>query len=47
MEQVADGVCTPRREGAPQGGPLSPLLANLVLDELDWELESRGLRLVR
>jgi RNA-directed DNA polymerase len=34
-------------EGTPQGGPLSPLLANLVLDELDRELERRGLRFVR
>jgi group II intron reverse transcriptase/maturase len=34
-------------EGTPQGGPLSPLLSNLVLDELDWELERRGLRFVR
>ncbi len=30
------------REGVPQGGPLSPLLANIVLNELDWELEKRG-----
>jgi group II intron reverse transcriptase/maturase len=30
------------REGVPQGGPLSPLLANIVLNELDWELERRG-----
>lgn len=35
------------REGTPQGGPLSPLLSNIVLDELDWELERRGLRFVR
>jgi len=35
------------REGTPQGGPLSPLLANIVLDELDKELERRGLRFVR
>ena len=41
------GVCTPTREGTPQGGPLSPLLANLVLDELDQELARRGLRFVR
>lgn len=35
------------KEGTPQGGPLSPLLANIVLDELDHELERRGLRFVR
>jgi len=34
-------------EGTPQGGPLSPLLSNVVLDELDWELQRRGLRFVR
>ena len=34
-------------EGTPQGGPLSPLLSNIVLDELDWELDRRGLRFVR
>src|SRR5208337_3524550 len=34
-------------EGTPQGGPLSPLLSNLVLDELDRELEHRGHRFVR
>ena len=34
-------------EGTPQGGPLSPLLSNIVLDELDKELEKRGLRFVR
>jgi len=34
-------------EGTPQGGPLSPLLSNIVLDELDKELERRGLRFVR
>ena len=33
--------------GAPQGGPLSPLLANILLDELDKELEARGHRFVR
>jgi RNA-directed DNA polymerase len=36
------GVCVERHEGTPQGGPLSPLLANLLLDDLDKELESRG-----
>jgi RNA-directed DNA polymerase len=37
-----DGVCVERYEGMPQGGPLSPLLANLLLDDLDKELERRG-----
>jgi group II intron reverse transcriptase/maturase len=37
-----DGVCIERYEGTPQGGPLSPLLANLVLDDLDKGLERRG-----
>ena len=41
------GVAGPIREGTPQGGPLSPLLANLLLDDLDKELESRGHRFVR
>ena len=40
-------VYTTRDEGTPQGGPLSPLLANLLLDELDRELERRGHRFVR
>jgi RNA-directed DNA polymerase len=40
-------VYVPRSEGTPQGGPLSPLLANLLLDELDRELEARGHRFVR
>ena len=39
---MQDGVCVDRHEGTPQGGPLSPLLANLLLDDLDKELESRG-----
>ena len=37
-----DGICVERHEGSPQGGPLSPLLTNLLLDDLDKELESRG-----
>ena len=36
------GVVSPTREGTPQGGPLSPLLSNILLDELDKELEKRG-----
>jgi RNA-directed DNA polymerase len=39
---MQDGVCMSREEGTPQGGPLSPLLANLLLDDLDKELEKRG-----
>lgn len=39
---MAGGLVEPAREGAPQGGPLSPLLSNILLDELDKELESRG-----
>ena len=39
---MLDGVCVARDEGTPQGGPLSPLLANLLLDDLDQLLESRG-----
>jgi len=39
---MSDGVCVSREEGTPQGGPLSPLLANLLLDDLDKELEKRG-----
>ncbi len=39
---MQDGVCIRREEGTPQGGPLSPLLANLLLDDLDKELERRG-----
>jgi len=44
---MENGVVSPRVEGTPQGGPLSPLLSNLVLDELDRELERRGHRFVR
>jgi RNA-directed DNA polymerase len=39
---LADGIVTQRTEGTPQGGPLSPLLSNILLDELDKELERRG-----
>jgi len=42
-----DGKLQKRRKGVPQGGPLSPLLSNIVLNELDQELEERGLRFVR
>ncbi|MHC4067221.1 MAG: group II intron reverse transcriptase/maturase [Planctomycetota bacterium] len=41
------GLVSPRAEGTPQGGPLSPLLSNILLDELDKELEWRGHRFVR
>ena len=44
---MAGGVCIERHEGTPQGGPLSPLLANLLLDDLDKELEGRGHRFCR
>jgi RNA-directed DNA polymerase len=39
---MQEGVCAARHEGTPQGGPLSPLLANLLLDDLDRELARRG-----
>jgi RNA-directed DNA polymerase len=39
---MQDGVCVARDEGTPQGGPLSPLLSNLLLDDLDQELQRRG-----
>jgi RNA-directed DNA polymerase len=44
---MADGVVMERHEGTPQGGPLSPLLANVLLDEVDKELERRGHRFAR
>ena len=44
---LVGGIVERTGEGTPQGGPLSPLLANIVLDELDKELERRGLRFVR
>lgn len=44
---MAKGVATERHEGTPQGGPLSPLLANVLLDDVDKELERRGHAFVR
>jgi RNA-directed DNA polymerase len=44
---LEDGLVKPVEEGTPQGGPLSPLLSNIVLDKLDKELEKRGHRFVR
>jgi len=44
---LQNGVCVDRHEGTPQGGPLSPLLANLLLDDLDRELERRGHKFCR
>jgi RNA-directed DNA polymerase len=44
---MENGLVSPTAEGTPQGGPLSPLLSNLVLDALDRELERRGHRFVR
>jgi RNA-directed DNA polymerase len=44
---MENGLVGPVDEGTPQGGPLSPLLSNIVLDELDQELEQRGLRFTR
>lgn len=44
---LQNGVCVERHEGTPQGGPLSPLLANLLLDDLDRELDRRGHKFCR
>ena len=44
---LVDGILQPTREGTPQGGPASPLLTNILLDDLDKELERRGLPFVR
>jgi RNA-directed DNA polymerase len=44
---LANGVVVERHEGTPQGGPLSPILANVLLDEIDKELEKRGHAFVR
>lgn len=44
---MQNGICVQRAEGTPQGGPLSPLLANILLDDLDKELEKRGHKFCR
>jgi len=44
---MEDGMVIPRTEGTPQGSPLSPLMSNIVLNELDKELQARGHRYVR
>ena len=44
---LCGGLASPRQEGTPQGSPLSPLLSNIILDELDKELEGRGLSFIR
>jgi len=44
---MEDGALKPTPKGTPQGGVISPLLANIVLNHLDWQLQSKGLRFVR
>jgi RNA-directed DNA polymerase len=44
---MAEGIVSPRKAGTPQGGPLSPLLSNVLLDDLDKELDRRGHRFCR
>ncbi len=44
---MTGGIISPRTEGTPQGGPLSPLLSNILLDDLDKELERRGHKFCR
>lgn len=44
---MINGIVVTSEEGTPQGGPLSPLLSNIMLDELDKELEKRGHKFCR
>ncbi len=44
---MEDGVCVRTEEGSPQGGPMSPLLANIYLNEFDHEFEGRGVKVIR
>ena len=44
---LENGICIETREGSPQGGPLSPLLANIYLNEFDHEFENRGVKVIR
>ena len=44
---MINGIAVSNEEGTPQGGPLSPLLSNIMLDELDKELEKRGHKFYR
>lgn len=44
---MEDGVFKPTTRGTPQGGVISPLLANIVLNHLDWQLEANGVKFVR
>ena len=44
---MENGVVCKTEEGSPQGGPLSPLLANIYLNEFDWKMHSRGVKTVR
>ena len=44
---MEDGIVCKTEEGSPQGGPLSPLLANIYLNEFDWEMNGRGVKTVR
>ncbi len=44
---MENGVIRETEEGSPQGGPLSPLLANIYLNEFDWEMERRGVKMAR